>query len=66
MESLILVMLAAFFIVGFLVLLIASLVWVHRDAEIRGKKGWLVVLMVLLLNWPVSLLVWIVFRPELR
>lgn len=47
-----------------LVLLIWSLVWVYGDAEKRGKPGWAVALMVFLLNWPISLLVWVVFRPE--
>ncbi len=45
-------------------LLIASLIWVYRDAEARSKSGILVVLLVLLLNWPLSLLLWLVFRPE--
>jgi len=47
-------------------LLIWSLVWVYGDAERRGKPGWLVVLLVLLLDWPISLLVWLVFRPEVK
>jgi len=45
-------------------LLIWSLIWAYRDAEKRGKPGWLVVLLVLLMNWPISLLLWLVFRPE--
>jgi uncharacterized membrane protein len=48
------------------VLLVWSLVWVYNDAEERGKSGCLVVLLVFLLSWPVSLLAWIVFRPEHR
>jgi hypothetical protein len=47
-----------------LALLIVSLVWAYTDAERRGKSGCLVALLVLLLNWPVSLLLWLVFRPE--
>lgn len=47
-----------------LALLAASLVWVYRDAEARNKSGILVALLVLLLDWPVSLLLWLVFRPE--
>ena len=50
----------------FLVLFIWSLVWVNRDAEARGKNGCLVMALVFLLSWPISLLVWIVFRPEKR
>ncbi len=48
----------------FLGLLIASLAWAYRDAEMRGKPGWLVVLVVLLMNWPFSLLLWLLFRPD--
>ena len=47
-------------------LLIWSLVWVYGDAEKRGKPGWLVVLLVLFLDWPISLLVWLVFRPDVK
>ena len=47
-------------------LLVWSLVWVHGDAERRGKRGWLVVLFVLFLDWPISLLVWLVFRPDVK
>jgi len=42
----------------------ASLIWVYQDAEARNKSGILVALLVLLLNWPISLLLWLVFRPE--
>lgn len=60
----------AFLILPFILLIFAlliwSLVWVYGDAEKRGKPGWLVVLLVLFLNWPVSLLVWLVFRPEVK
>ena len=45
-------------------MLVASLLWVYQDAEARNKSGLLVVLLVLLLNWPLSLLLWLVFRPE--
>jgi hypothetical protein len=45
-------------------LLIWSLIWVYNDAEKRGKPGLLVALMVFLLSWPISLLVWLVFRPD--
>lgn len=48
----------------FLGLLICSLVWVYSDAERRGKSGCLVVLLVLLSSWPISLLLWIVSRPD--
>ena len=66
MEPLLLIL---FIIPLFLViigLLIWSLVWVYHDALKRGKPGWPVVFLVLLLEWPISLLVWIVFRPEIK
>ena len=47
------------------VLIVLSLMWAFADAEARGKSGCLVALLVFLL-WPVSLLIWIVFRPEHR
>ena len=47
-------------------LLAGSLIWVYRDAEKRGKSGCLVALLVFLLEWPISLLVWVVFRPNLK
>lgn len=54
------------FILLILGLLIWSLVWVYNDAKMRGKPGWLIVLLVLLLDWPISLLVWLAFRPEVK
>ncbi|WP_347158647.1 hypothetical protein [Pontibacter chitinilyticus] len=49
-----------------LVLYIWSIVWAYNDAERRGKPGWLVALLVALLSWPISLLVWLLFRPDVR
>jgi hypothetical protein len=49
-----------------LALMIWSLVWVYSDAEARGKSGFLVAFLVVLLNWPISLLLWLVVRPEPR
>ena len=66
MEDLVIVLLLLPVIVVVLGLLIWSLVWVYRDAERRGKSGALVALMVLLLEWPISLLVWLAFRPDPR
>jgi hypothetical protein len=40
-----------------------SIRWAYVDAEERGKSGCLVALVVALLSWPISLLVWAVFRP---
>lgn len=47
------------------VLLLLSLIWVHADAQARGKRGWMVAALVLLLAWPVSLFGWYLLRPEL-
>jgi uncharacterized membrane protein len=47
-------------------LMVWSLIWAYNDAEKRGKSGWLVVLLVLLMNWPISLLMWLVFRPDIK
>ena len=40
-----------------------SVVWAARDAEARGRPGWLVGLFVLLLVWPLGLILWLVIRP---
>ena len=66
MEEIIGILLIAPLVLLFLGLLIWSLIWVHGDAIKRGKPGWAVVLLVLLLEWPISLLVWLVFRPDLN
>ena len=59
-----------FFIIPFMIvilgLLVWSLIWAYKDAEKRGKRGWLVVLLILFMNWPISLLIWLVFRPEVK
>lgn len=41
-----------------------SVTWAMGDAERRGKPGCLVGAFVGLFSWPLSLLMWIVFRPE--
>lgn len=66
MEELIWILLIAPLILVITGLLIWSLIWVHGDAVQRGKPGWAVVLLVLFLDWPISLLLWIVFRPEIK
>ncbi len=66
MNEFVLIFLLIPFILIILGLLIWSLIWVYRDAELRGKQGWLVVLLVLFLDWPISLVVWLVFRPEVK
>lgn len=40
-----------------------SAIWVYRDAQDRGKTGFLVMMLVLLCAWPFSLLFWVMVRP---
>ena len=49
---------------GVFILYIWSIIWAYGDAEARGKPGILVALMIAILSWPGSLLLWIIFRPE--
>ncbi len=64
METLIWMFLVLPVVMTLLALLAASLIWVYQDAEARNKPGILVVLLVLLFNWPIGLLLWLVFRPQ--
>jgi hypothetical protein len=66
MEEILLVALIVPVMLVILGLFVWSLVWVHGDAIKRGKPGWAVVLLVILLEWPISLLLWVVFRPDIR
>ena len=43
---------------------LGSVVWVYRDAEAQGKRGWVMAALVALFGWPVSLVVWAVSRPR--
>ena len=56
------VSIAAALVVG--ILYIASIIWAYRDAERRGKEGILVALLVALVAWPFSLVIWLVIRPD--
>ena len=47
-------------------LIVKSLQWIYRDAEARGKNGSLVATLAFFISWPMSLLFWIAFRPELK
>ena len=47
-----------------LIIYIASIIWAYSDGRARGKSGCLVALLVALLSWPISLLVWLALRPE--
>ena len=46
-----------------LVALVASLIWLYRDAVSRRKSGILAMLFVLLTGYPVSFLWWFWLRP---
>jgi len=50
----------------FLGLFIWSIVWSYADAERRGKPGCLIALLVAFVSWPLSLLFWLIARPDDR
>jgi hypothetical protein len=58
------IIIAIIFILIALAIYIASLVWVYRDANRRGKSGILVALLVALISWPIGLLVWVLVRDK--
>lgn len=47
-----------------LIIYIWSIIWSYKDAERRGKPGWLVALIVAFLAWPLGLLIWLLVRPS--
>jgi hypothetical protein len=49
----------------FLVTWIASAAWSYHDAKKRRKPAVYVVLLVLFGAWPLGLLAWLIFRPEI-
>ncbi len=59
------IIIAFIFILICLAVYIASLVWVYRDANRRGKSGILVALLVALISWPIGLLVWLIIRDKI-
>ena len=52
-----------FFILLAIVLYVASIIWVARDATKRGKSGRLAGIFAALAVWPCSLLFWLWLRP---
>ncbi len=52
--------------VFFTVVYVYSIVWAYSDAETRGSSGILVALLVALVQWPIGLILWLVFRPGWR
>lgn len=45
-------------------LFVYSIVWVYKDAKARGKNPYLVALLLALLEWPISIILWLVIRPK--
>ena len=47
------------------VLFIVSCFWIYIDAQSRQKSGCLLVILLILFGWlwPLTLLIWIAFRP---
>jgi hypothetical protein len=58
------IIIALIFGLIFFAIYIASLVWVYRDANRRGKSGILVALLVAIISWPIGLLVWFLVRDK--
>lgn len=46
------------------ILYIWSGVLAYQDGLRRGKSPWLIAFLVLFAGWPVTLLLWIAFRPD--
>lgn len=60
----VMIIIVLIFVLIILALYVASLVWVYRDANRRGKSGILVALLVALISWPIGLLVWFLIRDK--
>ena len=49
------------------ILFVWSFIWMYKDAQLRGKSGCLVVLVLLFfVTWPLSIIIWLVCRPNIR
>ena len=48
----------------FLILYVWSIVWAYSDAEDRGQSGCIIALLLFLGSWPLGLIAWLIFRPE--
>lgn len=44
----------------------SSVAWVWRDANRRGQPGFIVAVLVAFLFWPLSLIVWLLARPDVQ
>ena len=54
----------ALFLSAIALLYVGSVVWVYRDAETQGKRGWVMAALVALFFWPISLVVWVFSRSR--
>ena len=43
-----------------------SIAWAYEDAESRNVPGFWIALLVALVSWPLGLLIWYIFRPEVE
>ena len=48
----------------FLVAYIWSIIYAYNDAERRGWNGLLIVLLVAIVSWPISFIVYLIIRPK--
>jgi hypothetical protein len=62
MAAMVLIMVIFFAL--YLTLVIWSMIWVAKDAELRGKSG-ILLAFLMFFTWPLGLLVWVIARPEL-
>ncbi len=62
--SLLVIFMAVCITIPLFALYIYSIFWAYKDANQRGKSGWLAALLVFLLSWPVGLIIWLLIRPE--
>ena len=59
--------LATYLIGGTLILVtLALMIWIYRDAESRGKSGILMLLLIGVVAWPWGVLIWLAARPKPR
>jgi len=64
MSKILIQVLPLLFIIGICLSWLLSGLWAARDAVSRGKSGLLVSLLVLFAGWPLSLVAWLVMRPD--
>jgi len=51
-------------ILGVPAMYVSSIVWAFRDAENRESNGVLAAILVAVAIWPLSIIVWILIRPD--